>query len=269
MWTSRLLLMWSIMPASVVVLPEPVGPVTSTRPRGSRASALEHRRQAEVVERDRADADPPEDQAGRAAGAEGVDPEPADAGQRVGEVGLVGAVRTPRRGPRAAPRATISSVSAGVRIAGLRACAGGRRCGPAAANPPCSAGRSRRTPPGRAGTARSSACRGHGDGHSAVQEAHLDRWSMPRIGVRAQPDDGDHVALLDDVALCDLELGDGARRPRRAPGSPSSSTRGSPGCRPGSTCRPRPRRLRRSRPSRRGLPRPPGGSVARTGWSSS
>ena len=38
MWTSRLLLTWSTMPASVVVLPEPVGPVTSTRPRGSIAS---------------------------------------------------------------------------------------------------------------------------------------------------------------------------------------------------------------------------------------
>ncbi len=39
MWTSRLVLMWSTIAASVVVLPEPVGPVTRTRPRGSRASA--------------------------------------------------------------------------------------------------------------------------------------------------------------------------------------------------------------------------------------
>src|SRR6478735_317292 len=31
--------MWSIIPASVVVLPDPVGPVTRTRPRGSIASA--------------------------------------------------------------------------------------------------------------------------------------------------------------------------------------------------------------------------------------
>src|SRR3954469_9072749 len=37
-WHSLLLLMWSIIPASVVVLPEPVGPVTSTSPRGSMAS---------------------------------------------------------------------------------------------------------------------------------------------------------------------------------------------------------------------------------------
>ena len=35
MWSGRLSLQWSIMPASVVDLPEPVGPVTSTRPRGS------------------------------------------------------------------------------------------------------------------------------------------------------------------------------------------------------------------------------------------
>ena len=34
----RLRLMWSIIEASVVVLPEPVVPVTSTMPRGSRAS---------------------------------------------------------------------------------------------------------------------------------------------------------------------------------------------------------------------------------------
>jgi hypothetical protein len=34
MWTARLALTWSIMAARVVVLPDPVGPVTSTRPRG-------------------------------------------------------------------------------------------------------------------------------------------------------------------------------------------------------------------------------------------
>ncbi len=31
-WQARVLLMWSIIAASVVDLPEPVGPVTSTRP---------------------------------------------------------------------------------------------------------------------------------------------------------------------------------------------------------------------------------------------
>ena len=38
MCTARLALTWSIMDASVVVLPDPVGPVTSTSPRGSSAS---------------------------------------------------------------------------------------------------------------------------------------------------------------------------------------------------------------------------------------
>jgi hypothetical protein len=34
MWSGRWLLTWSIIAASVVDLPEPVGPVTSTMPRG-------------------------------------------------------------------------------------------------------------------------------------------------------------------------------------------------------------------------------------------
>ena len=38
MWSLRVLLMWSIMAASVVDLPLPVGPVTRIRPRGSSAS---------------------------------------------------------------------------------------------------------------------------------------------------------------------------------------------------------------------------------------
>ena len=38
MWHSRVRLMWSIIAASVVVFPQPVGPVTSTRPRDSSAS---------------------------------------------------------------------------------------------------------------------------------------------------------------------------------------------------------------------------------------
>ncbi|MNY35965.1 hypothetical protein D3C86_1704140 [compost metagenome] len=40
MWTSLVVLMNSTMAASVVDLPEPVGPVTSTRPWRSRASFL-------------------------------------------------------------------------------------------------------------------------------------------------------------------------------------------------------------------------------------
>ena len=56
--------MWSIIPARVVVLPEPVGPVTRTRPRGSIASAWTTCGQPEVVDADRADGDPAENQAG-------------------------------------------------------------------------------------------------------------------------------------------------------------------------------------------------------------
>ena len=38
MWARRVRLMWPIIAAIVVVLPVPVGPVTSTRPRGESAS---------------------------------------------------------------------------------------------------------------------------------------------------------------------------------------------------------------------------------------
>jgi len=37
MWSGRVALMWSIIAASVVDLPEPVGPVTKTSPRGRSA----------------------------------------------------------------------------------------------------------------------------------------------------------------------------------------------------------------------------------------
>ena len=45
-------LILSIIDASVVDLPEPVGPVTSTSPRGLLAQLGDHRRQAELLERD-------------------------------------------------------------------------------------------------------------------------------------------------------------------------------------------------------------------------
>ncbi len=44
-------LILSIMAASVVDLPLPVGPVTSTRPRGSLHSSVDRARQAELLER--------------------------------------------------------------------------------------------------------------------------------------------------------------------------------------------------------------------------
>ncbi len=47
----RLLLILSIMAASVVDFPEPVGPVTSTRPRGFVGELADNRGQAELVER--------------------------------------------------------------------------------------------------------------------------------------------------------------------------------------------------------------------------
>ena len=41
MCRSRFVLMWSIIVASDVVLPDPVGPVTMYRPRGRRISSLQ------------------------------------------------------------------------------------------------------------------------------------------------------------------------------------------------------------------------------------
>ena len=52
-------LMWSIIAASVVDLPEPVVPVSSTIPRSSSASSRDHRRQRELLDR----ADPVRDRA--------------------------------------------------------------------------------------------------------------------------------------------------------------------------------------------------------------
>ena len=74
--------------ASVVDLPEPVGPVTSTKPRGSAAKLLTDVRHAEVLE----PLDVVRDEAER--GADGValavevDAEPRAARQAVGEVEL-------------------------------------------------------------------------------------------------------------------------------------------------------------------------------------
>ena len=50
MCSRRSVLILSIIAASVVDLPLPVGPVTSTRPRGRSAQLADHRRQLELVE---------------------------------------------------------------------------------------------------------------------------------------------------------------------------------------------------------------------------
>ena len=59
MWQARSVLIWSIIEASVVDLPEPVGPVTRIRPWCSSAKVAHDRRQAELVHgRDLAGDDP-------------------------------------------------------------------------------------------------------------------------------------------------------------------------------------------------------------------
>ena len=72
--------------ASVVLLPLPVGPVTSTRPRSSSAMAFStggSPSSSSVFDRDRDDA---EHHANRAALLEDVTAEPAQAGNAVGEI---------------------------------------------------------------------------------------------------------------------------------------------------------------------------------------
>ena len=88
MWARRDRLMCPIMAAIVVVFPVPVGPVTSTRPRGASASVAHHGRQAELLERRDLRADPAHREADHAPLAEHVDAEPAHPGQRVADVGL-------------------------------------------------------------------------------------------------------------------------------------------------------------------------------------
>ena len=86
---ARVELMWSIIAASVVDLPEPVVPVSSTMPRSSSASVATTSGSDEVLDR----ADVHRDRAGDdrhvAALAEGVDAEPRDVLDRVAEVDLV------------------------------------------------------------------------------------------------------------------------------------------------------------------------------------
>ena len=83
--------------ASVVVLPEPVGPPIRTSPRGSCASSFDGRRQAERGEARHARRQQPDRRRGAAALAMQVDPEPADARDPEGRVGDVRvAVDAPR-----------------------------------------------------------------------------------------------------------------------------------------------------------------------------
>ena len=80
--------MWSIIAASVVLLPEPVVPVTRMIPRCSSASLRTTWRQPEILDRADLEGDRAADDRDRAALLEGVDAEAGEAGDRVGEVGL-------------------------------------------------------------------------------------------------------------------------------------------------------------------------------------
>ena len=78
------------MPASVVVFPEPVGPVTRISPRGCRASAATGSGSPEFGQRDGADGHPPQHHPDVAALTEGVHAESADPVDHQREVGLPG-----------------------------------------------------------------------------------------------------------------------------------------------------------------------------------
>ena len=89
MCSSRSSLMMSSIAASEVDLPEPVGPVTSTKPTRLAGELLEHPRQAQRVELGDLVGDPAEGRADRAALEEAVDAEAGHARDGVGEVELL------------------------------------------------------------------------------------------------------------------------------------------------------------------------------------
>ena len=89
MCSSRSRLIMSIIAASEVDLPEPVGPVTRTKPRGLRVNSSSTAGSAERLERRDLLRDEAEGGADRAALEEAVDAEAGDARDRVGEVELL------------------------------------------------------------------------------------------------------------------------------------------------------------------------------------
>ena len=78
--------MWSIIAASVVLLPLPVVPVTSTRPRSSPAIFFSTAGQAELLDRANLHRNDAQDQPDRTALLEDVAAETAEPGDAVGEV---------------------------------------------------------------------------------------------------------------------------------------------------------------------------------------
>ena len=167
--------MWSMIAASVVDLPEPVGPVTSTSPccRWARPSiAL---RQVELLERHDRLGDDAEDRAGAVLLAQEVGAEARHPLEAVGEVEVAARARTPPTGPRsrsrAAGRGGASWESAAQPATGSSApwtrMRGSQAGGQVEVGAPCSpsgAGRARRaapcgTPPFAVSRCGSSACR--------------------------------------------------------------------------------------------------------------
>ena len=89
MWSSRSLLIASIIAASVVVLPEPVGPGDQDEAARLAGEVGEHRRQLQVVEALDLLRDVAEGGAHSTALEVAVDAEAGDSGDRVGEVELL------------------------------------------------------------------------------------------------------------------------------------------------------------------------------------
>ena len=81
--------MWSTMAARVVVFPDPVGPVTRTRPRISSASRVTDSGSPNSADRGGTGPHPTHGQGDRRPLVVGVDPEPSGAREAVGEVDLV------------------------------------------------------------------------------------------------------------------------------------------------------------------------------------
>ena len=88
MWPCSFSLMWLTIAASVVDLPEPVGPVTSTMPRGWSAISREDLRRLQVLERQDLRRDGPHHRRRAALLHEGVDAEARQVRHREREVAL-------------------------------------------------------------------------------------------------------------------------------------------------------------------------------------
>ena len=175
MWSVRVRLISSISEASVVDLPEPVGPVTSTRPRGFVVNSWSDAGQPELLERLDVGRDRAEGRREALALVVGVDAEAGEPANAVGEVELAVDLEVllllGRRDP-------VDELADEVRVE-LREVVRAARCaragGRPAASRPSGAGRTRRARrPSRAARRRRA-------GHGSVGDARrVPRW--PSIG---------------------------------------------------------------------------------------